>query len=222
MATVVGEAFLAASLEVLLEKIVSGEFGELFRSTKLDAALLGKLEITLVSLQAVLHDAEEKQITNPAVKQWLDMIRDAVFEAGDLFDEINTEALRRRVEAEYETRSATAQNSNSKQVRFSRKLTNFPFSVMLRLLSSYSLCDTDTIPFALRRYFPLQFLKPSIIIFCRSRKLIWNLMDTLESDTELWLATLGTTPLDVNIPISYIKDDKCCVEFIIYMASQPK
>ncbi|WJX36664.1 hypothetical protein P8452_24519 [Trifolium repens] len=109
MATIVGEALLAASLEVLLEKIVSGEFGELFRSTKLDAALLGKLEITLVSLQAVLHDAEEKQITNPAVKQWLDMIRDAVFEAGDLFDEINTEALRRRVEAEYETRSATAQ-----------------------------------------------------------------------------------------------------------------
>ncbi|WJX30678.1 hypothetical protein P8452_19190 [Trifolium repens] len=188
MATVVGEAFLAASLEVLLEKIVSGEFGELFRSTKLDNELLGKLEITLVSLQAVLHDAEEKQITNPAVKQWLDMIRDAVFEAGDLFDEINTEALRRRVEAEYETRSATAQvlkklsspfkrfnkkinsklqklferlehlrkqnlglkdgvisnsvwhgtptssvNSNSKQVGFSRKLTNFPFSVTLIL-----------------------------------------------------------------------------------------
>ncbi|KAK2386037.1 putative disease resistance RPP13 protein [Trifolium repens] len=109
MATIVGEALLATSLEVLLEKIVSGEFGELFRSTKLDAALLGKLEITLVSLQAVLHDAEEKQITNPAVKQWLDMLRDAVFEADDMFDEINTEALKCKVEAEYESRSATAQ-----------------------------------------------------------------------------------------------------------------
>ncbi|WJX36661.1 hypothetical protein P8452_24516 [Trifolium repens] len=125
MATIVGEALLAASLEVLLEKIVSGEFGELFRSTKLDAALLGKLEITLVSLQAVLHDAEEKQITNPAVKQWLDMIRDAVFEAGDLFDEINTEALRRRVEAEYETRTATSQvlkKLSSRFRRFNRKV----------------------------------------------------------------------------------------------------
>ncbi|KAK2440029.1 putative disease resistance RPP13 protein [Trifolium repens] len=125
MATIVGEALLAASLEVLLEKIVSGEFGELFRSTKLDATLLGKLEITLVSLQAVLHDAEEKQITNPAVKQWLDMIRDAVFEAGDLFDEINTEALRRRVEAEYETRSATAQvlkKLSSHFKRFNKKI----------------------------------------------------------------------------------------------------
>ncbi|MCH83219.1 CC-NBS-LRR resistance protein, partial [Trifolium medium] len=80
MATIVGQALLAASLEVLVEKIVSGEFVDLFRSTKLDVALLEKMNITLVSLQAVLHDAEEKQITNPAVKQWLNMMRDAVFE----------------------------------------------------------------------------------------------------------------------------------------------
>ncbi|GAU39698.1 hypothetical protein TSUD_321130 [Trifolium subterraneum] len=81
MATVVGQALLAASLEALVGKIVSGEFVDLFRSTKLDAALLEKMNITLLSLQAVLHDAEEKQIINPAVKQWLDMLRDAVFEA---------------------------------------------------------------------------------------------------------------------------------------------
>ncbi|GAU39699.1 hypothetical protein TSUD_321120 [Trifolium subterraneum] len=109
MATVVGQALLAASLEALVGKIVSGEFVDLFRSTKLDAALLEKMNITLLSLQAVLHDAEEKQIINPAVKQWLDMLRDAVFEGDDLFDEINAEALRCKVEAEYETRTATAQ-----------------------------------------------------------------------------------------------------------------
>ena len=109
MATIVGEALLAASLEMLMEKIVSGEFADLFRSTKLDIALLEKLKITLMSLQAVLHDAEEKQITNPVVKQWLEMLHDAVFEAEDLFDEINTKALQSKVEAEYETRTATAQ-----------------------------------------------------------------------------------------------------------------
>ncbi|MCI46539.1 disease resistance protein, partial [Trifolium medium] len=47
MATIVGQALLAASLEVLVGKIVSGEFVELFRSTKLDDALLEKLNITL-------------------------------------------------------------------------------------------------------------------------------------------------------------------------------
>ncbi|PNX94048.1 putative CC-NBS-LRR resistance protein [Trifolium pratense] len=52
-------------------------------------------------------------IANPSVKQWLNMMRDAVFEVDDLFDEINTEALRCKVEAEYETRTATAQGVRS-------------------------------------------------------------------------------------------------------------
>jgi len=107
MATIVVEALLAASLELLLQKIVSEGFLDFIRSTKLDVALLEKLNVTLLSLQAVLHDAEEKQITNPAVKKWLDMLRDAVFQADDLFDEINTEALRRKVEGEDETQTAS-------------------------------------------------------------------------------------------------------------------
>ncbi|XP_039686081.1 putative disease resistance RPP13-like protein 1 [Medicago truncatula] len=107
MATIVVEALLSASLELLLKKIVAEDFVDFIRSTKLDVALLEKLNVTLLSLQAVLHDAEEKQITNPAVKQWLDLLRDAVFEADDLFDEINTEALRRKVEGEDETQTAS-------------------------------------------------------------------------------------------------------------------
>ncbi|MCH92956.1 disease resistance protein, partial [Trifolium medium] len=79
--------------------IVSGEFVDFFQSTKLDTELLDKLKVTLVSLKAVLNDAAEKQITNPAVKQWLNMLLDGVFEADALFDEINTEALRCKVEA---------------------------------------------------------------------------------------------------------------------------
>ncbi|XP_058721535.1 putative disease resistance RPP13-like protein 1 isoform X2 [Vicia villosa] len=87
-------------MEMLVKKVVSGEFIDLFRRTKLDVELLEKLEITLLSLQSVLYDAEDKQITNPAVKKWLEMLQDAVFQADQLFDELNTEALRCQVEAD--------------------------------------------------------------------------------------------------------------------------
>jgi hypothetical protein len=59
----VGEAFLSASLEVLLERIISHEFQYFSRNKELlDVSLLKKLKITLLSLQAVMNDAEEKQM----------------------------------------------------------------------------------------------------------------------------------------------------------------
>jgi hypothetical protein len=69
MASVVAEAFLSAFEEVLLEKIISTEFVNYFWSKNLDVSLFEKLKLTLLSLQAVLNDAEEKQIINPSVKQ---------------------------------------------------------------------------------------------------------------------------------------------------------
>ncbi|MCI36401.1 NBS-LRR resistance protein, partial [Trifolium medium] len=53
MATIVGEALLSASVKLLLQKTVSGEFVDFFRSMKLDVPLLEKLKITLLSLEAV-------------------------------------------------------------------------------------------------------------------------------------------------------------------------
>ncbi|CAL2237965.1 unnamed protein product [Prunus armeniaca] len=99
----VGEAILSASVQVLFDKIGSSEFVDLFRRKKLDESLVTKLEITLLSLNAVLNDAEEKQFLNSYVKEWLDKLQDTVFDADDLLDEINAEVLRCKVEAEYRT-----------------------------------------------------------------------------------------------------------------------
>ncbi|CAN6556414.1 unnamed protein product [Malus baccata var. baccata] len=103
----IGEAFLSASIEVLCDRIASTEFVDLFRQKKLDEPLLEKLKVTLPALCAVLHDAEEKQISNLAVRKWLDGLKHAVLDAEDLLDEIDTEALRCKVEGECQTDKLT-------------------------------------------------------------------------------------------------------------------
>ncbi|XP_052109752.1 putative disease resistance RPP13-like protein 1 isoform X3 [Arachis duranensis] len=100
MATVVGEALLSAAVEALVGKI-SIEISEFYRSKNLDESLLKKLNVMLLSLHAFLNDAEEKQISNPAVKAWMDQLTQALFDADDLIDDIATEALRRKVEARF-------------------------------------------------------------------------------------------------------------------------
>ncbi|XP_050109304.1 putative disease resistance RPP13-like protein 1 [Malus sylvestris] len=103
----IGEAFLSASIQVLCDRIASTEFGDLFLQKKLDELLLEKLKVTLPALCAVLNDAEEKQISNLAVRKWLDGLKHAVLDAEDLLYEIDTEALRCKVEGEGQTDKLT-------------------------------------------------------------------------------------------------------------------
>ncbi|KAG5053917.1 hypothetical protein JHK85_006427 [Glycine max] len=89
---VVGGAFLSAFLDVLFDRLASPEFVDLIRGKKLSKKLLQKLETTLRVVGAVLDDAEKKQITNTNVKHWLNDLKDAVYEADDLLDEVSTKA----------------------------------------------------------------------------------------------------------------------------------
>ncbi|KAK4591976.1 hypothetical protein RGQ29_016446 [Quercus rubra] len=56
-----------------------------------------KLNNTVLTISAVLQDAEEKQQHNNQVRVWLKRLNDALYEADDLLDVISTEALRREV-----------------------------------------------------------------------------------------------------------------------------
>ncbi|KAL5097467.1 hypothetical protein RYX36_001794 [Vicia faba] len=86
MTAIVRGTLVSNSVKLLLEKFVSTEFVDNFASTKLEVSYLKKLKTTLTWVQDILNDAEEQN----------------VFEVANLLDEINTEALRRKAEAEYE------------------------------------------------------------------------------------------------------------------------
>ena len=92
----VGGAFLLASLQVLFERLASREVLSFIRGRKMRDALLKKLERKLLVVHAVINDAEVKQFTNPYVKKWLVLLKEAVYEAEDILDEITTKALRHR------------------------------------------------------------------------------------------------------------------------------
>ncbi|KAI5342726.1 hypothetical protein L3X38_010602 [Prunus dulcis] len=111
-AALIREALISASIEVLCDRATSAEFIDLFRQKKLDEPLLMNLKATLLVLFAVLNDAEEKEIVNPAVREWLNELKHAFFDAEDLLDEIDTEALRCKLEDQICSHVASLKSSS--------------------------------------------------------------------------------------------------------------
>lgn len=109
-AALVGGAILSATLQVLFDRMASKEVVNFIRGRKIPESLLKKLETSYLTLEAVLNDAEEKEINNPAVKKWLDELKDAVYDAEDLLDEIATDAWRCQVKAESVTSTRKVRN----------------------------------------------------------------------------------------------------------------
>lgn len=100
--TLVGSALLSAFLQMAFDRLASREIVDYFRGRKLNETLLKRLNIMLISINAVVDDAEEKQIINTYVKAWLDEVKDAMFEAEDMLDEIYTQVSKCNLEAESE------------------------------------------------------------------------------------------------------------------------
>ncbi|XP_060670486.1 putative disease resistance protein At3g14460 [Ziziphus jujuba] len=97
---VLGEIFLGAFLRVLLQKLMSKEVLDFARGGRVHKKLK-KWSSTLETIKAVLSDAEEKQLTDEAVKLWLGDLRDLAYDVEDVLDKFYTELLRREVENLY-------------------------------------------------------------------------------------------------------------------------
>jgi hypothetical protein len=104
---------LSPFLQVFFEKMASGEFIDFFRRQKLSVGLLRKLKMTFLAFNAVLEDAEELQVTKPIVKEWLDELKDAIYDAEHVLDEIATEALRSELDGEFHTTASKVRKSIS-------------------------------------------------------------------------------------------------------------
>jgi hypothetical protein len=103
--------FLSPFLQVFFEKMASGDFVDFFQRRKLSDGLLKKLKTTFLTLNAVFEDAEELQVTKPVVKEWLDELKDAIYDAEDVLDEVATEALRSKLDAEFQTTASKVRKS---------------------------------------------------------------------------------------------------------------
>ncbi|XP_027356841.1 putative disease resistance RPP13-like protein 1 [Abrus precatorius] len=109
----IGGALLSAFIQAAVDKLTSGQVLGYFRRRKLDEELLKRLKLKLVCINALVDDAEQKQVTvvrdaaKAAVKAWLVDVNEAVLDAEDLLDEIDYQVSKCELEADSESQSQT-------------------------------------------------------------------------------------------------------------------
>ncbi|KAL2530201.1 putative disease resistance RPP13-like protein 1 [Forsythia ovata] len=91
------DSVVSATIEVTLEKLlaIATEEFNLVWGFKQD---LANLTDSLLSIKAVLEDADRRQVTDEAVKLWLKKLEDVAYDADNVLDEIKYENLRRTVQ----------------------------------------------------------------------------------------------------------------------------
>ncbi|XP_031258794.1 putative disease resistance protein RGA4 [Pistacia vera] len=97
------EAIVSVSLE-LLDSILlptAGFIGEQVRLVGDVDEEVDKLKNNLQAIQAVLLDADQKQMKNRAVRVWLNRLKDACYDVEDVLDEWNTEIMKLKIEGGY-------------------------------------------------------------------------------------------------------------------------
>ncbi|XP_031259744.1 putative disease resistance RPP13-like protein 1 [Pistacia vera] len=98
----VGEVFLGAFLEVLFDRLAPRKLS-LLPCENWIRSELKQWKRKFLMIQAVLNDAEEKQLTNEAVKVWLEDLQDLAYDVDDILDEYATQVLERELMKEQST-----------------------------------------------------------------------------------------------------------------------
>nr|BBC44088.1 predicted putative disease resistance protein RGA3 isoform X2 [Malus domestica] len=93
-----GEVFLGAFLQLLLDRLTPREILEYFGNFRGVGQKLEKWRTTLSTIGAVLSDAEERQLTEGGVKLWLHDLRDLAYDIEDMLDKFAIQMLKRMIE----------------------------------------------------------------------------------------------------------------------------
>uniref|UniRef100_A0A2N9I7I2 Uncharacterized protein n=1 Tax=Fagus sylvatica TaxID=28930 RepID=A0A2N9I7I2_FAGSY len=88
--------FAFSVAEKVIEKLGSLAYEEICSAWGISNDLKS-LELTMSTIQAVLLDAEEKQVKNRGLTVWLEQLKDVFYDVVDVLDEFECEALRRQV-----------------------------------------------------------------------------------------------------------------------------
>ncbi|XWS32495.1 hypothetical protein CRYUN_Cryun23aG0163400 [Craigia yunnanensis] len=99
---VVGENLLSTLLGILSEELAAPMLLEFARKEQLHTHF-NKWETILFKIQAVLEEAEERQLTDRVVKIWLDELKDLAYDIEDVLDDFSTEALRQKSKEDSQT-----------------------------------------------------------------------------------------------------------------------
>ncbi|TYI58745.1 hypothetical protein E1A91_D11G382500v1 [Gossypium mustelinum] len=105
--SVIGEAALSVFLELLGGKLLDSVLNFVADHKQLRPQLK-QWQSILPDIQAVLDDAEEKQIKNEGVKKWLEDLQDLAYDVDDILDEFAYDELRLKL------KKSQAQASTSK------------------------------------------------------------------------------------------------------------
>ncbi|XP_047149435.1 putative disease resistance RPP13-like protein 1 [Vigna umbellata] len=111
-----GGALFGAVLQVLFDKLDSHQVLDFFRGRNLDDKLLKKLKRKLMDVNSVIDDAEQKQFSNSLVKEWVDEVRDVLYDAEDLLEQIHYEFFKSESEAELHASASKVRNFESKMI----------------------------------------------------------------------------------------------------------
>ncbi|KAL1367935.1 hypothetical protein AAHE18_02G084700 [Arachis hypogaea] len=93
---VIGGAFLSGFINVVFDRFLFIEAANLVLGEKLGPDLVERLQTALLAAEALVLDAEQKQLENEFVRKWLHSLRDAVYKADDLLDSVFTKAATRK------------------------------------------------------------------------------------------------------------------------------
>jgi len=110
MAEIVTGALVSVILERTIDTLTSRFFHTFGARNDIKKELI-HLKISLLAIHVLLFVAEQQQFTDPLVRDWLLRVKDVVFEAEELLDEMDYVLSKRQVEAK--SQSATKKVWNS-------------------------------------------------------------------------------------------------------------